>query len=100
MIEDYLWCKHPEYRETWLANSKTSSCDTEVAISLSRSDLSDKPARQYLKMFISDIGFPLDVVLFRAKCLASVLPKSDGEALVDPLFFGLSVKLVPNPVSA
>lgn len=93
MNEDYLWCKHPEYRETCSANSRISSCDTEVAISLSRSDLSDKPARQYLKMFTSDIGLPLVVVLFRAECLASVLPESDGEAPLDPLFFG-PVKLV------
>lgn len=99
-IVDYLWCKHPEYRETWSAKSITSSFDTEVAISLSRRDFSDKPARQYLKMLTSEIGFPLVVVLFRAECLASVLPESDGEAPIDPLFLGLSVKLVRNPFSA
>lgn len=76
---DYLWCEQPEYKETWCAKSKSSFLEAEFAISLSRRDLSVKPARQYLNMVVSDIGFPVLEVLLGAEFLASMLSESDEE---------------------
>lgn len=77
---DYLWCEHPEYKETWWEKLKSSSLEAVLEISLSRRVFSVKPARQYLKTVASDIGFLLLDVLLRAEFLASGLSESVWES--------------------
>lgn len=70
--------------------------EAETAISLSMSDLSAKPDRQYLKMVISDIGYLLLAILFEGEFLSPILSESDGESSASSKLTGLPSKLVGN----
>lgn len=74
--------------------------EADNAISLSIKDLSFKPEREYLKMFISDIGLVLLDILLEGEFLSPVLSESDCESSsTSSRFSGLPSKLVPNSFS-
>jgi hypothetical protein len=74
--------------------------EANVAISLSILDLSANPARQYLKMVISDIGYLLHSMLFDGEFLSPILSDdSDGASSASSTLRDLPSELVGNPLS-
>lgn len=90
--EIYLWCEHPENKETLSAKVASSSSLAVIAISLRRRRLSFRSARQYLKTTISEIGPLLLGKSSVAEIVVSLFSESEEKFSAPPWLAGLATK--------
>lgn len=88
----YLWCEHPENKETLSAKVASSSSLAVIAISLRRRRLSLRSARQYLKTTISEIGSLLFGKSSTGEFVVSLFSESEEKFSAPPWLTGLATK--------